>query len=82
MSITTAHQNKPIGPYEIEDLFKLHARGWCARTYVLAEGTTDWQPFATVLPLQTPARNSLPARRRPRPRAKPGKVHAIAIMSW
>ena len=75
--------NTPIGPYEIEDLLKLHARGLVRlETYVLAEGTTDWQPFATVLALQRPPGSSLPLPPAATPPAsKPGKVQAIAIMS-
>jgi len=74
--------NVPIGPYEIDDLLKLHARGLVRlETYVLAEGTTAWQPFATVLAQQRPS-NSLPLPpMTPPPASKPGKVQAIAIMS-
>jgi len=74
--------NTPIGPYEIDDLLKLQARGLVRpETYVLAEGTTSWQSFSSVLALQRPSGSPPPPPTSPPPASKPGKVQAIAIMS-
>jgi len=75
--------NVPIGPCEIDDLLKLHAQGLVRpETYVLAEGTTAWQPFATVLAQPRPPGSISPLPpTTPPPASKPGKVQAIAIMS-
>ncbi len=74
--------NVPVGPYELDDLLKLHAQGVVrAETYVLAEGATTWQPFSNVLALRPPpVAGALPPLGA-MVAAKPGKVQAIAIMS-
>ena len=74
--------NVPIGPYEIDDLLRLHALGLVRpETYVLAEGTTSWQSFSSVLAQQHPSGGPPLPPVTPSPPSKPGKVQAIAIMS-
>ena len=78
----TDQNNVPIAPYEIGDLLRLHAQGRVQpETYVLAEGATTWQPFATVLAQQRPAASLPPPPTASPLAAKPAKVQAIAIMS-